>query len=427
MRRLVPSSGNYPMPAIRFSRVNRCRSAGALALLLALLLTSGCGRRNAGQPRAGKNIRQIGIAGQQSGIRINLRHGTDRGDRIEVAGLDTDEVSRATAVFKQPQWRRFLAVSVASTPGNEPPPMLGSYSIEDGLLVFEPEFPFEPGLGYRAVLDPSVLDGMTTGRVHSLEFSIPKPDPGPPTVVTRVHPTGDTLPENLLKFYIHFSAPMSRGEVYERVHLLDGRGNEVDYPFLKLGEELWDHSGTRITLLIDPGRIKRGLKPREDVGPVLEAGGNYTLMIDREWLDADSRQLAETHRKSFKAAKADAVQPDPANWKLAVPAAGASDPLAVSFPEPLDHAMLERVLGVQDDRGRVVEGSIEIDRGDTRWQFVPRQDWQAGGYRLIIVTTLEDLAGNSIERPFEVDVQRKIEREVRTKTVSRAFEVPASR
>jgi len=75
----------------------------------------------------------------------------------------------------------------------------------------------------------------------------------------------------------------------------------------------------------------------------------------------------------------------------------------------------------------VVEGSIEIDRGDTRWQFVPRQDWQAGGYRLIIVTTLEDLAGNSIERPFEVDVQRKIEREVRTKTVSRAFEVPASR
>ena len=52
-------------------------------------------------------------------------------------------------------------------------------------------------------------------------------------------------------------------------------------PFLELDEELWSPDGTRFTLIFDPGRIKRGLKPREEVGPVLEAGKSYSLVIDR--------------------------------------------------------------------------------------------------------------------------------------------------
>ncbi len=54
--------------------------------------------------------------------------------------------------------------------------------------------------------------------------------------------------------------------------LLNEKGRKLDVPFLEVGEELWDPTGTRLTLLLDPGRIKRGLKPREDLGPILEAG-----------------------------------------------------------------------------------------------------------------------------------------------------------
>ena len=36
----------------------------------------------------------------------------------------------------------------------------------------------------------------------------------------------------------------------------------------------------------------------------------------------------------------------------------------------------------------------------------PREPWQAGEYSLIIDTSLEDVAGNRIGRPFEVDAHR---------------------
>ena len=49
----------------------------------------------------------------------------------------------------------------------------------------------------------------------------------------------------------------------------------MDAPFLELDEELWSPDGTRFTLVFDPGRIKRGLKPREEAGPILEAGKSY--------------------------------------------------------------------------------------------------------------------------------------------------------
>ena len=73
---------------------------------------------------------------------------------------------------------------------------------------------------------------------------------------------------------------MSRGEVYRRVRLVGEQG-DVDLPFLELGEELWDPEGRRLTLLFDPGRIKRGLKPREDAGQILQPGKRYALPNSR--------------------------------------------------------------------------------------------------------------------------------------------------
>lgn len=324
---------------------------------------------------------------------------TLEGGRFRVTGLRSEA----------PDPGRDFAVYVV---GQGDVPLFGEYRREGGALVFEPRFPLKGGMTYRAVYHPGPVERT---------FSVPAPDPGPPAFVREVYPSRDTLPENLLKFYLHFSAPLARGEAYRRVHLLDAAGKKVELPFLELGEELWDPAGTRLTLLFDPGRIKRGLKPREDSGPALEAGKAYALVVDRHWPDAAGRPLKEGYRKGFKAGPPDGTQPDPKRWKVEPPRAGG--PLTVLLDEPLDHAMLGRCIAVVDGRGEAVAGRVEIDREETRWRFHPAGPWRAGRHALVVETILEDQAGNSVERPFEVDVFRPVERKLDSPAVRVPFDV----
>ncbi len=124
--------------------------------------------------------------------------------------------------------------------------------------------------------------------------------------------------------------------------------------------------------------------------------------------------LQKTVQKSFRAVKADASQPDPQSWKIVPPLAGSREPLSVRFPEPLDHGMLQRMLrvfrlgavrGAAADRTEIT-GTIGIAEEETHWSFLPRDPWPCGRYALVISTMLEDRAGNSIARPFEVDLNR---------------------
>jgi hypothetical protein len=38
------------------------------------------------------------------------------------------------------------------------------------------------------------------------------------------------------------------------------------------------------------------------------------------------------------------------------------------------------------------------------WTFTPEKPWKQGDYEILIDPELEDLAGNSITKPFEIDV-----------------------
>jgi hypothetical protein len=359
---------------------------------------------------------------------IRLTHKAEAGARatFDVVGLDAASLAELAEAKPEPgQWAALFAVYVDSEPRAEradQPPVLGSYRVEDGVLRFEPRFPPAAGLRYRAVFNPARLPKAANPKAEPVvaTFTIPKPA-APPTVVEHIYPTRDRLPENQLKFYLHFSAPMSRGEAYRHVHLLDDAGKPVESSFLELGEELWDPQAKRFTLFIDPGRIKRGLKPRDDLGPVLEAGKRYTLVIDRAWSDAQDNPLRDSYRKAFRAVAADEEPPDPKTWKVQPPPAGSARPLTVAFPEPLDHALLQRLLWVTDDRGRKVPGAVTVSDEETRWHFTPERPWQAGAYSLVADTALEDLAGNGIGRPFEVDVARPIQRAAESRTVTVPF------
>lgn len=394
-----------------------------------LFATSALLHPSAAEKVAGKDRDNSPSATQSvdSDLRIRLLHAPTQ--RVEVTGL-----SPASVKLIAQRGLEFEATSeiftVAVKPDDKAAPlaaMLGRYRIEGGRLVFEPRFALRPGVAYRAVVNLSRIPGSKAVGLKQPEatqdFTIPK-RPTEPTIITNVFPSRDVLPENQLKFYIHFSAPMSRGEAYRRVRLLDASGTPVEGAFLELREELWDQSATRFTLFFDPGRIKRGLKPREEFGPVLEEGKSYTFVVDSDWLDAHGNPLKTSFRKSFRVTAPDDTQPKIANWKLTLPASGTRQPLTVDFEDPLDQGMLERVLHVIDRQGQAVRADrIETRREETRWIFHPADPWKRGAYSLTADSALEDLAGNSLKRQFEVDVFREIEREIVPETVSVPFEV----
>lgn len=389
-------------------------------LLIVLLTASGGSVGNAGEKPAAKETPKA--ATRPPVIRL---HG-DKGAVIEVAGLSPEEL-KALARLEQTleQWQTLFAVYVERKNQRErQPAMLGAYRVEKDVLRFEPRFPLVRGVSYRAVFHPAKLPGHAGSTEQAIEkvLLLPKVKPAAPTVVAHVYPSKDELPENQLKFYLHFSAPMSRGEAYEHIRLLRSDGKADERAFLELPQELWDRDGKRFTLLIDPGRIKRGLKPREDLGPVLEAGKRYTLVIDRAWQDAEGNPLKETYRKTFRVLPPDETQPDPKTWKLTAPAAGTTTPLVMTSPKTLDHALLHRMVWIRDERGEKVPGTIDVTRQETCWRFTPARPWKAGNFHLVADTRLEDLAGNSIGRPFEVDELRPIERERKIETVQVPFE-----
>jgi hypothetical protein len=350
---------------------------------------------------------------------------------VEVGGIDADNLEKlGRAAWESEQWNKLLSVKPlrgTALEQQQRPAMLGSCRVSKDGLLFEPRFPLQPGISYQAVFDPAVLPAPVAAVVVKATVEIPAVVREASTVVSRIFPTREQLPENLLKFYIHFSAPMSQGEVYRHFQLLDEKGKPIAWPFLELGEELWNPDGTRFTLFFDPGRIKKGLKPREDLGPALEQGKKYTFVIDSAWTDANGQPLKASYRKTFSVGKAVDKCVPMEQWEIEPPHAGTRQSLEVVLPAPMDSALLRRMVWVLDGNGKKVAGEISLAREETVWRFTPSQPWQKGGYQLTADSRLEDLAGNSLGKPFEVDVLRPGGREIQPEIFQRSFTVKATR
>lgn len=312
------------------------------------------------------------------------------------------------------------------------PPLAGDYAIENGSLVFHPRFPLEPGVRYRAVFQPPI------GKPIEASFEKPKAQLTPSTRVAHVYPSTDVLPSNTLKLYIYFSAPMSRGEAWQHIHMLDEKGQPLKYEFVEIQQELWDNTHTRLTVLFDPGRIKRGVRQNETLGPPITEGKQYTLLIDRNWQDSRGVPLAEDFRKSFRGGPADRTPPDPKTWRVIAPAANSSADLVVDFPKPMDFALLQRALHIAAGEGTVsrvtnsgapagaagtLAGKVTIGKQETEWRFTPKQPWKPGPYRLLIDTGIEDLSGNHIGQAFDLDKFQTITKDIETQTISMPFDI----
>ena len=331
-------------------------------------------------------------------------------------GRPRAEVTGVGAAAKPEAVLRVYAVTGSAAPADDAPPMAGEYRVESDRLIFEPQFPLDPGVTYRAVL-------RSGGGQLTADFTAPARPATALTSVTQIYPTADVLPENLLKFYVHFSAPMRRGRIYDHIRLLEESGKEVELPFLEIDEELWDLSMTRLTLFIDPGRIKRGVQPLEEIGPALVEGKRFRLVIDEGWKDAAGRPLARSFEKSFTVGPPDREPPDPEAWKVAPRPPGSTSPLTITFPEPMDHALALRMIRVVGPDGKELAGTPALHDEEKRWTFAPDAPWQSGRYAAVVQTTVEDLAGNNIGKPFEVDLAQGAKRVETRQTVRLPFAV----
>lgn len=339
-------------------------------------------------------------------LRFEYEPGVAAAGTVGVHGLPPSALDRlAAADLDGGAARKVLSVSTLAA-GDGMPAILGERHVVGGVLRFTPRFPFRSGLGYRARFDGAAFDRLTGaagGTTPELElvFEPEVVQSAPATRVEAIYPSAKVLPENQLRLYVWFSAPMRRRRIADGIRLLDtGSGEAVQLPFVEVADGLWDPSGRRLTLFFHPGRVKRGVGPRLALGPPLLEGRRYRLEIDAALRDAYGRPLASGHAKSFTVGPADRRLPNPMEWRLSAPATELG-PLVVDFPEPFDHGLLVRLLEVNDGAGRRLSGEVLISHGETRWSFRPSAPWKPGSYSVRVATALEDLAGNTPERLFD--------------------------
>ena len=322
-------------------------------------------------------------------------------DAFRVSGLSSQELNALQrASLSDADWHSLLRIGVR---GQDGPPIAGRYEVTDDAVVFHPAFAPDAGREYLVWFDASKPPLQRRDAVFQKTIAMPAAVAAAPTVVTHLWPAAPVWPENLLRFYIHFSAPMSRTSAAGHVRLVDDTGREITDAILPMDLDLWNGDLTRYTVFFDPGRVKRGIRPNLELGRAMIAGRRYAIAVDATWHDAHGKPLAASFRHEFTAGPEETRAIDPAAWRLTPARAGSRDAVTVEFPWPLDRALLDRAIGVARAKSAgPVAGAIEVDLNDRRWRFTPAEPWPAGEYDLVVLTFLEDPAGNAVGRAFEM-------------------------
>lgn len=209
-----------------------------------------------------------------------------------------------------------------------------------------------------------------------------------------IYPTAEELPANLLRFFVYFPRPMGRGDILDHIVLVDDTGSEVTGAFLENRFDLWSPDATRLTVLLDPGRVKTGLAAHDAMGRALEEGRLYSLVVRASAEDATGCALGAETVQAFTAAAPDIEPPAPDTWVLNRPAVGTRHPLSVDLGSPHDHLSLVYRLRVLDAGGDALPGRIDLDDGESIWRFTPTSPWRDAPHQLVTDERLEDLAGN---------------------------------
>ena len=232
--------------------------------------------------------------------------------------------------------------------------------------------------------------------------------------VEEVYPTTSQIPENILRFYVYFSEPIKDGSTIKSIHIFNEDNLEVNLYdadssatgiFLETLEELWSPDYQRITLILDPGRVKTGLDANDELGRSFESGKKYTMEIDTEIESLKGKKLVKKFRKEFEVIPEDRTPPNDDNWKIVIPKENTFEPLKIQFNDILDHAQMISFIRVYDSSNSSLVGEVKFKNNESIWEFYSNSKWEKGNYSIKIDVRLEDLAGNNIQGKFDRDLQ----------------------
>ena len=194
---------------------------------------------------------------------------------------------------------------------------------------------------------------------------------GPDSVrIDSVYPSGPRVPQNLLRMYLYFSAPMAESDVLSQITLIQSDGTVVDGVFLSNRFDLWSPDRRRLTLLLDPGRVKTGLAAHDALGRALVPGERYTLRVGTGLRDAKGCAIDGPFSVVFNVEEADVMSPDPEAWNIEPPRTGGRDPVRIDLKTPHDHLSLVYRIRVRSGDGEIVRGRISLLDDETVWAFV---------------------------------------------------------
>ena len=268
-------------------------------------------------------------------------------------------------------------------------PITGTYTRVEDTLTFVPAYGFEPGLGY-------VVRVSAPGADHELvPFMIPLDRVPVQAAVTESFPSGVELPENVLRFYLHFSVPMAPHVAFDFITLRDASGVVDDAAFMRFSQELWNADRTRLTVLIDPGRIKRGVSTNLELGPALVSGNEYTLSVESGWPSADGASVLPEYSRRFTVGEALGTRPDVDLWAISSPCFQSVDGLTVTFDRPFDRHQLTRDIRVISEDGRRIDGVVTVGENERTWTFTPSGPWLHRAVHVVVSPELEDVAANN--------------------------------
>ncbi|NNF64045.1 MAG: hypothetical protein HKN07_07270 [Acidimicrobiia bacterium] len=183
----------------------------------------------------------------------------------------------------------------------------------------------------------------------------------------------------------------------------DASGRTDRAAFMRFKQELWNADRTRLTVLIDPGRIKRSVATNLDLGPALLEGHRYELIVDQGWASADGSSVLPSFSKHFLVGGALREPPSVERWSWQPPRPGTRDALRIVFDRPFDRHPLDDALCVVAIEGQGIDGEPCVGENESSWSFIPDEPWISSDVRITVDDTLEDVAGNNFRELFDRD------------------------
>ena len=272
-------------------------------------------------------------------------------------------------------------------------PIQGEYWREGSYLIFKSYFPYESGMAYIV----RMKGAHPSGDYSYQSFQITEKRTLSEAKVQAIYPSAIRLPENVLRFYLYFNSPMKKGQALTHIQLINAEGQLDTHAFMEFKQELWSPDGKRLTILFDPGRIKRGVSTNVERGPALREGESYRLRISGNWQDAYGQTLSINSTKEIEVIPAYRKRMQISEWSIHKPSKLSRDGLTIEFDRIMDHVLLQSMIKLVDTEGKLVKGRWELTKGEQSIQFIPTEKWTEGSYTIMIDPRLEDIAGNNLE------------------------------